>query len=93
MHIPISLTVVLFLAAFILTAFQYYRIDPRRRVLNLRFPIMATAAAGACSLPFVAARLNQDPALQAKFSVIYLVVAVICLGASYLLFRRMPPRQ
>lgn len=90
MHIPTSLIMALFLIAFVLTAYQYYRINPLQRVQNARFALMAITALGACSFPVVAG-LAESRQWETKFSVIYLAVAVICLGASYFLLRRMPP--
>lgn len=91
MIIPTGLIMVLLLAAFVLTCFQYYRADPQRRVVEPRFAIMAVTAVIAISYPIASGLVQSRPHL-AELSYIYLVAALVCLGGSYFLLRRMPPK-
>jgi hypothetical protein len=43
MNIPTAAIVPLFLISFVLLAFQYFRINPDRRLLNLHFGLMIGA--------------------------------------------------
>jgi predicted membrane channel-forming protein YqfA (hemolysin III family) len=83
MHIPTSLTIVCFLAAFVLTAFQYYRLNPERRVLNIRFLLMA----GAVVLLFLDLFLGASPGA----SVLFFGLAVVWLAVAVYYLRLMPP--
>ena len=40
MRIPNAVIIPLLIATFIMLAFQYFRVDPERRVMNLRFGLM-----------------------------------------------------
>lgn len=80
----------LFLVAFGLICYQYYRVDPKRRVLNLRFGLMATASIGAISYPFVKYLYRHSPLLP-PMSEGYLLVALFCFVVGFFLLRRMPP--
>ena len=82
MRIPDGAIVPLFLASFIMLAFQYYRVDPVRRVLNLRFGLMV----GAIALIFVTLGLNT-----LRLSPIFFALALLWLGVALYLFRLMPP--
>ncbi|HEX3403127.1 MAG TPA: hypothetical protein VHT74_22660 [Acetobacteraceae bacterium] len=70
------------IASFVILAFQYYRIDPDRRVFNLRFGLMV----GAIVL-MLAAVFMQDW----DISLIFFVLALFWLGLSLYLLRYLPP--
>lgn len=57
MHIPYSAIVPFFIVSFIMLAFQYFRTDPERRVMNLRFGLMV----GAVALMFVTVFMGNMP--------------------------------
>ena len=82
MYIPMSATVPFYLASFIVAAFQYQRINPDRRLLNLRFGLMA----GAIALMIVTICVTNN-----LLSVILFLLALFWLGCSIWLLRRMPP--
>jgi hypothetical protein len=82
MHIPSGVIVPLYIASFIALYLQYYRINPDRRLINLRFALMA----GAIML-IIATVLLADLSL----SLIFFVLALVWLGLSLYLFRYMPP--
>lgn len=83
MRIPTSLSIVCFLAAFVLMAFQYYRLNPERRVLNVRFLLMV----GAVVLLFLDLFLGAWP----EASMLFFVLAVVWLAAAVYYLRAMPP--
>ncbi len=86
--VPTPIIVLLFIAAFLLVIWQYIRIDPRRRILNLRFGMMVGAIAGVFGYP-----LYRIYAPDRQTSWIFLGLALFwVLAASYLL-RHMPPRE
>jgi hypothetical protein len=85
MRIPNSLSIVCFLAAFVLAAFQYYRLNPERRVINIRFLLMVSAVV----LVFLDVLLGASPAA----SVLFFALAVLWLGAAVYYLRLMPPRK
>jgi hypothetical protein len=82
MRIPDGAIIPLFLASFIMLAFQYYRIDPRRRVLNPHFALMI----GAVVLMLATVGLQALP-----LSPVFLALALFWLGLALYLFRSMPP--
>ncbi len=63
-------------------AFQYYRINPDRRVLNLQFGLMA----GAIVLMFLAISM-ADPFM----SLVFFGLGLFWLGLTLYLLRYMPP--
>jgi hypothetical protein len=82
MYIPNGVIVPPLIASFVILAFQYYRIDPDRRVFNLRFGLMV----GAIVL-MLAAVFMQDW----DISLIFFVLALFWLGLSLYLLRYLPP--
>jgi hypothetical protein len=82
MYIPNGAIVPPLIASFVILAFQYYRIDPDRRVFNLRFGLMV----GAIVL-MLAAVFMQDW----DISLIFFVLALFWLGLSLYLLRYLPP--
>jgi hypothetical protein len=82
MAIPTSAIVPFFIASFILLAFQYFRINPDRRLLNLQFGLMLTAIV----LAFVGILRPGGP-----LSVVLFLAALFWLGLSLYLFRHLPP--
>lgn len=87
--IPTILIFLPFLAAFCLTTWQYYQIDPRRRILNLRFMLMASAIVAMFFYLFHVFNYPDDR----RTSWIFEALGVIWLGWSWWLLRRMPPRE
>jgi len=87
--VPTSVIILLFLAAFFLNGWQYYQIDPKRRVLNLRFALMAGATIGAIGYPLINA---YDPG-DRHASWLFLALGLFWLATAYYLLRRMPPRE
>ena len=81
-RIPDAAIVPLFIASFVMLALQYYRVDPERRVLNLRFPLMV----GAVALMFASVGLDQM-----SLSPVFFLLALFWLGLALYLFRHMPP--
>ena len=82
MHIPISVVLPLFVLSFLLLAFQYYRISPDRRLLNLQFGMML----GAIVLLLL---LVGHP----QWSLIFLPLALLWLGGTLALMRNLPPSR
>jgi hypothetical protein len=82
MHIPYSAIVPFFIVSFIMLAFQYFRTDPERRVMNLRFGLMV----GAVALMFITVFMGNMP-----FSLVFFLLALFWLGLTLYLFRHMPP--
>jgi hypothetical protein len=72
----------LFIASFILFSYQYFRINPERRVLNLHFLMMT----GAVVLLFTTVSLRNR-----SLSPIFFLLALFWLGLSLYLLRMMPP--
>jgi hypothetical protein len=85
--IPRPLIVLPLLVAFVMCTVQYYRIDPKRRLFNLRFVLMITSAAAAFAYPIYTV-LHPGDRLTSR---IFLGLAITWLAASYVLLRRMPP--
>ncbi len=82
MYIPNSVFIPLYIASFVMLAFQYYRINADRRVLNLRFGLMV----GAIVLMILAVFM-AEPFL----SLIFFALALVWLGLTLYLFRFLPP--
>ena len=74
----------LFIASFILFSFQYVRINPERRVLDLRFLMMM----GAVVLLFTTVSLRNR-----SLSLVFFLLALFSLGLSLYLLRMMPPKR
>jgi hypothetical protein len=87
--IPTPIIVLLFIAAFLLTTWQYLQIDPRRRILNLRFGVMLGALAAAFGYPIYKANVPND--LHASW--LLLALGLIWLAIAYYLWRHTPPRE
>jgi len=79
-HISSFAIVPLFLASFGLALFQYWRINPVRRLLNLRFVLMF----GAIAFSFATDLLPQ-------WSYQLFVLALVWFGTTLGLLRTMPP--
>ena len=82
MHIPNGAIIPLYIASFIMLAFQYFRTNPERRVMNLRFGLMV----GAVVLMFITVFLGNLP-----LSLVFFLLALVWLGLTVYLFRHMPP--
>jgi hypothetical protein len=82
MIIPTAVIVPLFLVSFVLLAFQYFRINPDRRLLNLHFGLMM----GAIVLALVQVGYPGRP-----MSMVLLLLGLCLLGFSLYLLRRLPP--
>jgi hypothetical protein len=87
--VPRTIIILLFIAAFLMTFWQYYRIDAARRVLNLRFALMVSAIAGAIGYIFFS-QFHPD---NRQVSWVFLALALLWLATSYHLLRRMPVRR
>ena len=68
------------LASFVILLFQYYRINPDRRIFNLHFLLMVTAIA-----------LSLADVFYPGGSVVYLVLAVALFALTLFLHRSLPP--
>jgi hypothetical protein len=82
MIIPTAVIVPLFLVSFVLLAFQYFRINPDRRLLNLHFALMI----GAIVLLLVQIAMPGRP-----LSLVLFLLGLCWLGFSLFLLRRLPP--
>ena len=71
----------LFIASFILFAFQYYRVNPERRLLNLRFLMMIGAIVS----------LFTTVSQRNSLSLVFFLLALVWLGVSLFLLRFLPP--
>ena len=72
----------LLVASFVICAFQYYRVNPDRRLLNLRFGMML----GAVVLLFAVIG-------KPRWSLELFVLAIVWLGLSIYLLRSLPPAK
>ncbi|HEY1930614.1 MAG TPA: hypothetical protein VGG99_01255 [Acetobacteraceae bacterium] len=86
---PKSIIILLFLATFILCAFQYYRIDPEWRLLNVRAGLMITSIMGASGYPIYDYLHPGDRWM----SWLLFALAIVWIVTSYYLLRRIPPRE
>jgi hypothetical protein len=82
MIIPTSAIVPLYIVSFVLLAFQYFRLNPDRRLLNLHFGLML----GAVVLAFVAILMPER-----TLSMVLFLLALCWLGLTIYLFRHLPP--
>ena len=78
-YIPSWVIIPLYIVSFLLQFFQYYRIDPARRVLNPQFALMT----GALVLMFTVIMLGNK-----SLSLIFFFLALLWLGLSIYLLRR-----
>jgi hypothetical protein len=81
-RIPNFAIIPLFIVSFILLSFQYYRVSPERRVLNLRFLMML----GAMVLLFTTVSLKDR-----SLSLVFFLLALLWFGVSLFLLRFLPP--
>ncbi len=89
MVIPRALIIVPLLAAFILSSYQYYRLNPIHRVRNLRFGLMAGAV-----LMFVAYLIaSVSVTALGAVSLAFFLAALAWLAGSVLLLVRMRQPQ
>jgi hypothetical protein len=82
MHIPGSAIAPLYIASFLMLSFQYFRINPQRRVRNLHFALMVGALVMMLADVFMA---------TSPVSLILFALALLWFALSLYLFRRMPP--
>ncbi|HUB46421.1 MAG TPA: hypothetical protein VMB73_15675 [Acetobacteraceae bacterium] len=87
--IPTFFVVLPFLAAFVLIIWQYHQIDPRRRILNLRFALMLGAVVAIFYYIFHAYNNRGDRHTSWMFE----GIGLIWLAWGWWLLRRMPPRE
>jgi hypothetical protein len=87
--VPMSLIIVIFIVAFLLVLWQYNLIDPKRRIVNLRFVMMVCALVVIFGYPFY----NVVYPNERHTSWVCFVAGLIWLIAAAVLFRYMPPRQ
>lgn len=87
--VPKPLIILPFLAAFVLLTWQYYRIDPLRRVFNLRGLMMIAAVGAAFGYPIYDFLYPED----SRMSWVFLGLALLWVIASWYLLRRVPPRD
>ena len=79
-HISSFAIAPLFIASFALAAFQYFRINPERRLLNPQFGLML----GAVVFAIAAGTVPQ-------WSYVLFVMSIIWLATTLYMFRMMPP--
>ena len=84
MIIPTAVIVPFYLVSFCLLAFQYFRINPDRRLLNLHFALMI----GAIILLLVQIAVPDRPLSLALF-----LLGLCWLGISLYLERNLPPAR
>jgi hypothetical protein len=84
MYIPNGVIVPLYIASFVSLYYQYYRINPDRRVVNLRFGLMTGA---------VVLMLATVILVDWSLSLIFFVLALVWFVLSLYLFRYLPPRE
>jgi hypothetical protein len=87
--IPTALIIIPFLAAFFLVMWQYREIDPRRRVLNLRFVLAVGAVVAVFYYIFHVYFYPGDR----RTSWIFEALSLIWVAWGWWLLRRMPPRE
>jgi hypothetical protein len=80
MHIPSVAIIPFCIVSFIIQAWQYYRINPDRRIFNPQFGVM-----------FVAILLMFADVFFGEWSAIYFVLAVASLALSLYMIKLMPP--
>lgn len=80
-YIPSGAIVPLFIASFVLLAYQYFRVNPDRRVLNLRFGLMLA------SLSFMIVEVAMP-----QWSLVWFLLALCWFGWTIVLLRRVLQR-
>ncbi len=82
MIIPTAVIVPLFLISFGLLAFQYFRISPDRRLLNMHFALMI------CAIILLLVQIMMP---GRPLSLVLFLLGLFWLGFSLYLLRRLPP--
>jgi hypothetical protein len=83
MHVPDAAIMPIFVAAFMLSIWQYYVANPEKRVSDRRF-LLAAAALAAALLYLVLRAFYPDVA----FGPVFLGAAAVLLGCSLMMLRR-----
>ncbi|MBV9249492.1 MAG: hypothetical protein JO227_09655 [Acetobacteraceae bacterium] len=89
MAIITTLTTALFILAFMVTAVQYYVVNPSRRIINLRFQVMC----GAIALAIAFVLLHRFYPDSLIISGAFPVLSLCWIGMALVLLRRMPTRE
>jgi hypothetical protein len=87
--VPLFIIFLLFLSAFALMLWQYFVLDPKRRILNVRFLMMLSAAAADIGYPLYR---NTHPH-DRQMSWLFLGLGLFWLASAYYLLRQIPPRE
>jgi hypothetical protein len=87
--VPMAIIILVFLTVFSLTFWQYFQIDPKRRILNLRFAMMVGAIAGSIGYPIY----NFFSPRDRPVSWLLLALGLFWLTMAYYMLRHMPPRD
>jgi hypothetical protein len=82
MQIPSAAIIPLYIASFVVLAYEYFHANPERRVLNLHFGLMAGA---------VVLMLADVFLVDWLLSLIFFALALLWLGLSLYLLRHLPP--
>jgi predicted Abi (CAAX) family protease len=86
---PTFIIVLLFLTAFMLLVWQYFKIDPRRRILNVRFAMMVAAIATDIGYPI---HVSNHPG-DRYMSWVFLLLGLFWVALALVLLRTMPPPE
>ena len=78
MQIPVSAIVPFYIVSFVLLAFQYFRVNPEKRLANLHFGLMAGAVVLMLATIFLTERF---------LALIFFTLALVWLGLSVYLLR------
>jgi CHASE2 domain-containing sensor protein len=84
MYIPNGVIVPLFLVSFVALYYQYFRMNPDRRLFNIRFALMAGAVALICASVLM---------IDWSLSPVFFALALFWFGLSLYLLRFLPPRE
>ena len=87
--IPTFLIIIPFIAAFAIIVWQYWAIDPRRRIFNLRFMLAVCAVVAIFYYIFHVHDYPHDR----HTSWVFEALSLIWLVWAWWLLRRMPPRE
>jgi len=87
--IPSFFVILPFLVAFVVIIWQYHQIDPRRRILNLRFALMVGAVVAIFYYIFHSFYYPDDRHTSWLFE----ALGLLWLVWGWWLLRRMPPRE
>ncbi len=82
MRIPEGAIAPLYLASFVMFAFQYFRLNPERRIRNFWFGLMVSMVV----LVIATISLEDSP-----LSPVLFLLALFFLGLALYLFRYLPP--